>query len=112
MRMWRYARTFRAEGHDIRVITDVGRLAMDTHVEVDGETVWESHPSKPIVLPGSAAKMMAGQSGLAMAGLNWLVEELGTKDQWLFYTIFADTPVAFAGFLRALRFAQTRAQPA
>jgi intracellular septation protein A len=110
--MWRYARSFRAEGHDIRVITDVGLQSMDTQIEVDGvqaasdrlvmsdeayhntrltiplagrsllvesgynswwnvgmkaeldgKTIWESHPGKPIALPDSAAKMLAGQSG-------------------------------------------------
>ena len=110
--MWRYARTFRADGQDIRIITDVGMQSMETHVEVNGDrrasdrllmsteayrnnrlsvplgdrtldveagynswwnvgmraeldglTVWESHPGKPIALPGSAAKMLAGQSG-------------------------------------------------
>jgi intracellular septation protein A len=298
--MWRYARGFRAEGHDIRIITDVGLQSMDTHVEVDGQrlardrivmssepyrnnklsiplgpsrldveagynswwnvgmragldgrTIWESHPGKPIALSGSAAKMMAGQSGqqgqmarmkaqwpsiaadiaigllffvvakfadlrtaalvaagaglalvvvqrfvkvdllggmamfgivmtllgagfailfeddrmiqlrstvlggiaallfladgalggrylgkrmilympaqnldpqrfaiglglsgLFMAGLNWLVVAVGTKDQWLFYTTFADTPVAVAGLFWALRFARPRAQTA
>jgi len=299
--MWRYARMFRAEGQDIRIITDVGMQSVETHVEVDGQrlatdrllmsaepyrnnrlsvalagghqleveagynswcnvgmradldgrTVWESHPGKPIALPGVAAKMMAGQSGqqgqfarmktqwpsiaadiaigllffvvakfadlrtaalvaagaglalvvvqrfvkvdllggmalfgivmtllgagfailfedermimlrstvlggiaallfltdgllggrylgkrmmlyvpsqdldahrlaigfglsgLALALLNWLVVEFATKDQWLFYTTFADTPVAFAGLFWALWFARARVQPA
>jgi intracellular septation protein A len=110
--MWRYARTFRADGQDIRILTDVGMQSMETHVEVNGErrgsdrlvlsaetyrnnrvsvplgsrrldveagynswwnvgmradldsqTIWESHPGKPIALPGNAAKMVAGQSG-------------------------------------------------
>jgi intracellular septation protein A len=110
--MWRYARGFRAEGHDIRILTDVGIQSMETHVEVDGHrlasdrlvmsaepyrnnrlsvplgarrlqveagynsrwnvgmraeldgaTVWESHPGRPVALQGSAAKMLAGQSG-------------------------------------------------
>jgi intracellular septation protein A len=298
--MWRYARTFRAEGHEIRVITDVGLQSMETHVEVDGKrlgsdrfemasepyrnnrlsvalgsrrleveagynswwnagmradldgrTIWESHPGRPIALSGSAAKMMASQagqqgqmarmkaqwpsiaadiaigllffvvakfadlrtaalvaagaglalvvvqrfvtvdllggmalfgilmtllgagfailfeddrmiqlrstylggiaallfltdgalggrylgkrmmlympaqnldpqrfaiglglSGLFMAALNWLVVAFGTEDQWLFYTTFADTPVAFAGLFGALWFARARVQPA
>ncbi len=112
MRVWRYARRFRAEGHDIRIITDVGLQSMETHVEIDGQrlagdrllmsseayrnnrlsvplgprrldveagynswwnvgmraeldgmTAWESHPGRPIALPGSAARMLAGQSG-------------------------------------------------
>lgn len=112
MRLWRYARMFRADGHDIRILTDVGMQSMETHVEVDGQrvatdrlvmsaepyrnnrlgvplgarrldveagynswwnvgmradldgtTIWESHPGKPIALPTSAAKMMSGQAG-------------------------------------------------
>lgn len=298
--MWRYARTFRADGQDIRIITDVGMQSMETHVEVngdrrasdrlvmsaesyrnnrlsvplgdrlleveagynswwnvgmraalDGATVWESHPGKPIALPGSAAKMIAGQSGqkgqmaqmkaqwpsiaadialailfflvakladlrtaalvaagaglalvgvqrfvkvdllggmamfgivmtllgagfailfeddrmimlrstvlggiaalffltdglfggrylgkrmklylpdqtldprrlstgfgltgLALAGLNWLVVDLATKDQWLFYTTFADVPISIAGVLWAMWFAKAKPQPA
>ena len=53
-----------------------------------------------------------GLSGLALALLNWLVVEFATKDQWLFYTTFADTPVAFAGLFWALWFARARVQPA
>lgn len=300
MRVWRYARRFRADGHDIRVITDVGMQSMDTHVEVDGvraasdllvmsaepyrnnrlsvplgerrldveagynswwnvgmraeldgTTVWESHPGKPIALSAALTKMLEGQSGqqgqfarmktqwpsiaadialailffvvakvadlrtaalvaagaglalvvvqrfvkvdllggmalfgivmtlagaafailfeddrmimlrstvlgglaaalfltdgllggrylgkrmmlympaqnldprrlatgfglsgLALALLNWLVVEFATKDQWLFYTTFADMPVAFLGVLWALRFAKQKAQSA
>lgn len=301
MRVWRYARSFRAEGQDIRIITDVGMHFMETHVELDGvrlasdrllmsneayrncrlsvplasgrhlaveagynswwnvgmraeldgATVWESHPGKPIALSGNAARMMAGQSGqqgqmarlktqrwaigvdialallfflvakmtdlrtaalvaagaglalvvaqrfvkvdllggmamfgilmtllgagfamlfeddrmiqlrstvlgaiaaglfltdgalggrylgkrmmlymptpdldpqrlsigfglggLFMAVLNWLVVDFGTKDQWLFYTTFADIPVSLAAVLWAIRFARTRPQPA
>jgi intracellular septation protein A len=300
VRVWRYARRFRAEGHDIRIITDVGMQSMDTHVEVDGArrasdrldmsaeayrnnrlsvplgartldleagynswwnvgmraeidgaTVWESHPGKPIALSAAMTKMLEGQSGrqgqfarmktqwpsiaadialailffvvakvadlrtaalvaagaglalvgvqrfvkvdllggmalfgivmtllgagfailfeddrmimlratvlggiaaglfltdgllggrylgkrmklylpdqtldpqrlsigfglagLFMAMLNWLVVEFGTKDQWLFYTTFADIPVSLAGVLLAMRFARPKPRPA
>lgn len=300
MRVWRYARGFRAEGHDIRVITDIGMQSMDTHVEVDGvrvasdflvmsaeayrnnrisvplgarrldveagynswwnvgmradldgATVWESHPGRPIALSASMTKLLAGQTGqsgqmarmkaqwpsvaadialailffvvakladlrtaalvaagaglalvvvqrfvkvdllggmamfgivmtllgagfailfeddrmimlrstvlggaaaaffltdgllggrylgkrmklylpdqtldsqrlsigfglagLLLAALNWLVVELATKDQWLFYTTFADVPISIAGALWAMRFAKPKAQPA
>jgi intracellular septation protein A len=300
VRVWRYARSFRAEGHEIRIITDVGMQSMETFVELDGARVasdrlvmsdetyrntrltvplagrtlqvesgynswwnvgmkaeldgaiiWESHPGKPIALPGSAAKMMAGQAGqrgqmarmkaqwpsiaadiaigilffvvakfadlrtaalvaagaglalvvvqrfvkvdllggmamfgivmtllgagfailfeddrmimlratvlggiaaglfltdgllggrylgkrmmlylptpdadpqrlsigfgltgLAMAALNWLVVDFGTKDQWLFYTTFADIPLSLAGLLWAMRYARPKPQAA
>ncbi len=299
MRLWRYARRFRAEGQDIHIITDVGLQTVETHVEVDGQrlasdrhvmssesyrntrvsvpikagrldveagynswwnvgmraeldgrTVWESHPGKPVALSGAAARMMAGQSGqqgqiarmktqrwaigvdialallfflvakwtdlrtaalvaagaglalvvvqrfvkvdllggmalfgivmtllgagfailfeddrmimlrstvlggiaaglfltdgllggrylgkrmmlympspnldprrlmiglglggLVLAGMNWLVVALFTKDQWLFYTTFLDTPVALASMLAAIRFARGKAPP-
>lgn len=39
MRLWRFARSFRAEGHDIRVVTDIGLQSMETHVEVNGARV-------------------------------------------------------------------------
>ena len=298
--MWRYARGFRAEGHDIRIITDVGMQSMETHVEIDGvraasdrllmsaeayrnnrlsvplgsrrleveagynswwnvgmraelngATVWESHPGKPIALSAMMTKLLAGQSGqqgqmarmkaqwpsiacdiaigllfflvaklsdlrtaalvaagaglalvvvqrfvkvdllggmalfgivmtllgagfailfeddrmimlrstilggiaagffltdgllggqhlgrrmmlympaqtldprrlsiglglsgLVLALLNWLVVEVATKDQWLFYTTFADMPVAIAGLLWTLWYAKPRAQAA
>jgi intracellular septation protein A len=113
MRVWRYARSFRTGGHDVRVITDVGTQTMATRVEVDGApvandrldmsttayrlnrllvplpggrvlaveagynswwnvgmrasldgaTVWESHPGRDIALPTAAARLFAGQSG-------------------------------------------------
>jgi len=113
MRLWRYARAFRAAGHELRVLTDAGPNSMTTHVEVDGvrlagerldfgevvyrnnrvtlalpggqrleveagynswwtvgqaarldgALVWESHPGRPIALTGLAGRMMTGQSG-------------------------------------------------
>jgi intracellular septation protein A len=113
VRLWRYARSFRAEGQDVRIITDVGLQTMETHIEVNGArlasdrllmsaeayrnsrlsvslpggrlldveagynswwnvsmraaiegvTVWESHKGRPIALPGSASKLLAAQSG-------------------------------------------------
>ncbi len=300
MRVWRYARGFRAGGHDIRVIADAGMQSLETHVEIDGvrtatdrcgmseeayrntrltvplagrtlvveagynswwdvgmkaeldgRTIWESHPGKPIALPASAAKMYEGQpgrngqmarmkaqwpsiaadvaigllfflvakttdlrtaalvaagaglalvvvqrfvkvdllggmamfgivmtllgagfailfeddrmimlratvlggtaavlfltdgllggqylgkrmllylptadadpqrlsigfgvTGLAMAALNWLVVDFGSKDQWLFYTTFADLPLSLAGLLWAMHYARTKPQAA
>lgn len=53
-----------------------------------------------------------GLSGLALALLNWLVVALATKDQWLFYTTFADMPVALAGVLWTLWYAKPRARTA
>jgi intracellular septation protein A len=139
--MWRYARRFRAEGHDVRILTDVGMQSMETHVEVDGErratdrldlsaetyrnnrlsvplgarrldveagynswwnigmradldgqTVWESHPGKPIVLPGDAAKMIAAQSGKTG-------QFARMKAQWP--SIAADIAIAILFFLVA-----------
>lgn len=37
---------------------------------------------------------------------------LATKDQWLFYTTFADMPVALAGVLWTLWYAKPRARTA
>lgn len=49
-----------------------------------------------------------GLSGLFMAALNLLVVQFASKDQWLTYTTFLDTPVALLGFFLALRFARPR----
>jgi intracellular septation protein A len=139
--MWRYARSFRANGRDIRIITDVGMQSMETHVEVDGQrlasdllvmlsepyrnnhlsvalgesrldveagynswwnvgmkaeldgaTIWESHPGKPIALSAALTKLMAGQAGQhgQMARM---------KAQWP--SIAADIAIAILFFLVA-----------
>jgi intracellular septation protein A len=47
-----------------------------------------------------------GLGGVALALVNWAVVALASKDQWLFYTTFLDTPLAFALILLTLRYAR------
>jgi intracellular septation protein A len=46
-----------------------------------------------------------GLGGVGMALVNGATAMLGSKDQWLFYTTFLDTPLAFALVLVTVRFA-------
>lgn len=47
-----------------------------------------------------------GVTGLLLAGLNWLVVRLFSKDIWLFYTTFGDFIVAMVVFMLMLGFAR------
>jgi intracellular septation protein A len=63
-------------------------------------------------MPGIDPRRLAvgmGLSGLVMALANWAVVDLATKDQWLFYTTFADLPLAMGLFFAALRYARAPA---
>lgn len=53
-----------------------------------------------------------GLGGLALALVNWGVVALASKDQWLFYTTFLDTPLAFAFILLTLRYVRRDSGPA
>ena len=46
-----------------------------------------------------------GLGGLALALVNWVVVASASKDQWLFYTTFLDTPLGFGFILLTLRYA-------
>lgn len=52
-----------------------------------------------------------GITGLVMAGLNWLVLSLLSRDAWLLYATFLDVPVSVALVFWAISFARPR-QPA
>jgi len=52
-----------------------------------------------------------GLGGVALALVNWAVVALAGKDQWLFYTTFLDTPLAFALILLTLRYARRGSSP-
>jgi intracellular septation protein A len=52
-----------------------------------------------------------GLGGVALALVNWAVVALADKDQWLFYTTFLDTPLAFAAILLTLRHARIDGRP-
>jgi intracellular septation protein A len=63
----------------------------------------------PGIDPGRLALGM-GASGVVMALANWIVVDLATKDQWLFYTTFLDLPLAMGLFFAALRYARAPAR--
>jgi intracellular septation protein A len=52
-----------------------------------------------------------GLGGVALALVNWAVVALASKNQWLFYTTFLDTPLAFALILLTLRYARRGSSP-
>jgi intracellular septation protein A len=52
-----------------------------------------------------------GFGGVVLALVNWAVAELASKDQWLFYTTFLDTPLSLATVLVALRYARRSGSP-
>jgi intracellular septation protein A len=64
-------------------------------------------------MPGSLdpQRLMLGMGlgGIVLALVNWAVVALASKDQWLFYTTFLDTPLGLALILLTLRFARPKA---
>lgn len=53
-----------------------------------------------------------GVVGAIIAGLNYVVATYASTDTWLFYTTFADMPVAVVLFLLMMRYARTGQQTA
>jgi intracellular septation protein A len=89
------------------IVGGISALAFLGDAALGGRTLG---PRLARYLPGDLdpRRLMLGMGlgGVGLALVNWGVVAIASKDQWLFYTTFLDTPLAFAFILLTLRYAR------